>query len=81
MKEIDVPGTGAIGGGEEDAGLAAGIDGNVGGKAGAAAGFLQDQGGACGVAELDPAEADAGGVSGVAEALDGFELAGLAVDG
>ena len=51
---------------EEDAGLAAGAEGDVGGEARAASGFLQDCRGSGGVAELNPSKADAGWIAGMA---------------
>jgi hypothetical protein len=68
-------------GGEKDPGLAAGAEGDVGCEAGAAAGFLHDCGGGGGVAELDPSQADAGWIAGMAQALNGFEFRRIEING
>ena len=78
--EVDLSAAVAFCDGEEDAGQALGDEGDVGAEACAAAGLLEDCGGGGWVAELDPSEADAGGVAGVVEAFDGFELIGLEVN-
>jgi hypothetical protein len=79
-RDVGEGGAVAFGDSEKDAGLALGDEGNIGAEAGAASGFLEHGGGGGGVAKLDPPEADAGGVAGVVEAFDGFELIGLEVN-
>ena len=74
MEEVDLGFSFAPSGGEKNAGLATGDEGDVGGKAGAAACFLQDCGWGGGVAGLNPSHADAGRIAGVTEALNRFEL-------
>src|SRR5450631_550197 len=71
----------AFGGGEEDASVLAGTDGDVAGEAATSSGFFQDHGSAVRIAELDPSEADSGWDAGVAQTLGGFELTRLEIDG
>ena len=59
----------------------AGAEGNVGGEACAAAGLFHERGRGGWVAKLNPSQADAGWVSGVAEALHRFELCRLQIHG
>jgi len=68
-------------GGEEDAGLAVGAEGDVGGEAGSTAGFLHDCGWGGRVAELNPSHAYASWIAGVAEALNRLELGWTERDG
>ncbi len=74
VEEINLPIVFAFTDGEEDAGVVAGAECNIGAESCAAAGFLDDGRWGGWVADLDPCQADTGWVAGVAQALDGFEL-------
>ena len=70
VEKVDLGVAVAFGDCEEDAGLALGTEGDVGAEACAATSLFQDRRGAGWVAELNPSEADAGGVACMAEAVD-----------
>ncbi len=59
----------APGGREKNAGLAAGVERDIGGEAGAAAGLFNHCGRRGRVAEMNPGKADAGRVAGMAQAI------------
>ena len=72
---------GAVGGGDKDCGAAGVVDGDVGLEAGSAAGLFDDVRGRVGGQEMDPAQADAGGLAGVVESLLVDELRWEDLDG
>jgi len=72
--EVDMRVAGAIGGGDEDGGVARVVDGNIGLDACAAAGFLDDVGGRVGGQKMNPAETDGGGLACVVESLLADEI-------
>ena len=64
----------AVSGSDKYANVAPGIERDVGGEAGAAAGFLNDHGWIIRLIEVHPPEADAVGNSGAPEALSPAEF-------
>jgi hypothetical protein len=69
VEEIDLRFAMAVGDGDKDAGLALGAQGQVSGESGAASGLLHDGGRAVRGTDLNPSQADAGCIAGMAEAL------------
>ena len=74
VEEVDFGVAFAPCGGQEDSGLAAGAEGDVGSEAGASSGFLHQRGGCIRAADLNPGETDSGWIAGMTQALNGFEL-------
>ena len=81
LEDVDVGFNGAIGGGDEEAGVCGLIERDVSKEASAAAGLFDDSGGIAGREEVHPAEADSGGRSRVVEAGLANEIGGVDVDG
>ncbi len=65
-----------LGGSDKYANVALGIERDIGGVAGAAAGFLNDRGWIIRLAEVHPTQADAVGNTGAAQALRPAEFRG-----